>query len=53
MPIEETDAASYLTSPERQRRLLDVAGRLVREGGWSSLSMRGLAIAGGVSRQLV
>lgn len=43
----------YLAAPERRLQLLDVAGRLVREGGWSALSMQGLAIAAGVSRQLV
>jgi AcrR family transcriptional regulator len=43
----------YLAAPERRQQLLDVARRLVREGGWSSLSMQGLAIAAGVSRQLV
>lgn len=54
MPIPKRQTPRpYLTSPERRRQLLDVAGRLVREGGWSSLSMQGLAIAGGVSRQLV
>lgn len=54
MPIPKRQTPRpYLTSPERRQQLLDVAGRLVREGGWSSLSMQGLAIAGGVSRQLV
>ena len=54
MPIPKRQTPRpYLTSPERRRQLLDVAGRLVREGGWSSLSMQGLAIAAGVSRQLV
>jgi AcrR family transcriptional regulator len=43
----------YLAAPERRQQLLDVAGRLVRQGGWSALSMQGLAIAAGVSRQLV
>lgn len=43
----------YLAAAERRLQLLDVAGRLVREGGWSALSMQGLAIAAGVSRQLV
>lgn len=43
----------YLAAAERRQQLLTVAGRLVREGGWSSLSMQGLAIAAGVSRQLV
>jgi AcrR family transcriptional regulator len=33
--------------------MLDAAGRLVRHGGWSTLSMQGLAAAAGVSRQLV
>lgn len=54
MPIAKRQTPRpYLTSPERRQQLLDVAGRLVREGGWSSLSMQGLAIAAGVSRQLV
>ncbi|MBY0278579.1 TetR/AcrR family transcriptional regulator [Candidatus Binatia bacterium] len=43
----------YLAAGERRLQLLDVARRLVREGGWSALSMQGLAIAAGVSRQLV
>lgn len=37
----------------RRDHLLAAAGRLVREGGWNALSMQGLAVAAGVSRQLV
>jgi len=44
---------SYLPADVRRTHLLDVAGGLVRGGGWSALSMQGLAIAAGVSRQLV
>lgn len=54
MPIAKKQTPRpYLAAPERRQQLLDVAGRLVREAGWSSLSMQGLAIAAGVSRQLV
>ena len=44
---------SYLPADERRSHLLDVAGGLVRRGGWTALSMQGLAVAAGVSRQLV
>ena len=54
MPIAKKQTPRpYLAAHERRQQLLDVARRLVREGGWSSLSMQGLAIAAGVSRQLV
>ena len=43
----------YLAASLRRHHLLDVAARLVRQGGWSALSMQGLAAAAGVSRQLV
>ena len=43
----------YLAAPARRDHLLDVAGRVVRQGGWTALSMQGLAAAAGVSRQLV
>ena len=43
----------YLSAPQRRDHLLDAAGRLVRRGGWSALSMQGVAVAAGVSRQLV
>src|SRR5262245_6335496 len=43
----------YLSAPKRRDHLLDAAGRLVRSGGWTALSMQGLAAAAGVSRQLV
>ena len=43
----------YLPARQRRSHLLEVAGRLVRKGGWTALSMQGLAIAAGVSRQLV
>jgi AcrR family transcriptional regulator len=43
----------YLAAPRRRDHLLDAAGGLVRRGGWSALSMQGLAAAAGVSRQLV
>jgi AcrR family transcriptional regulator len=43
----------YLSAPRRRDHLLAAAGRLVRTGGWSALSMQGLAAAAGVSRQLV
>jgi AcrR family transcriptional regulator len=43
----------YLSAPRRRDHLLDAAGGLVRRGGWSALSMQGLAAAAGVSRQLV
>jgi AcrR family transcriptional regulator len=40
-------------APARRDHLLDVAGRVVRQGGWTALSMQGLAVSAGVSRQLV
>ena len=43
----------YLSAEVRRAHLLDVAGGLVRRGGWTALSMQGLAVAAGVSRQLV
>ena len=43
----------YLPAPQRRDQLLHAAGRLVRHGGWTALSMQGLAAAAGVSRQLV
>jgi AcrR family transcriptional regulator len=43
----------YLAAARRRDQLLEAAGRLVRRGGWSALSMQGLAAAAGVSRQLV
>ena len=43
----------YLMAPARRDHLLDVAGRVVRQGGWTALSMQGLAVSAGVSRQLV
>ncbi|MFI5364574.1 MAG: TetR/AcrR family transcriptional regulator [Candidatus Binatia bacterium] len=52
MPAKTTPR-SYLAAPLRRDHLLDVAARLVREGGWAALSMQGLAVAAGLSRQLV
>ena len=43
----------YLAASQRRNQLLDEAARLVRQGGWAALSMQGLAVAAGVSRQLV
>jgi len=43
----------YLPAPQRREHLLAAAGRLVGQGGWTALSMQGLAAAAGVSRQLV
>jgi AcrR family transcriptional regulator len=43
----------YLPAAQRRDHLLATAGRLVRQGGWTALSMQGLAAAAGVSRQLV
>jgi AcrR family transcriptional regulator len=43
----------YLPADARRSHLLEVAGTLVRRGGWSALSMQGLAVAAGLSRQLV
>ena len=48
-----TSPRPYLAAPRRREHLLDAAGRLVRRGGWDALSMQGLAVAAGVSRQLV
>jgi len=43
----------YLSSADRRDDLLGVAAGLVERGGWSALTMQGLAAAAGVSRQLV
>src|SRR5262245_26569509 len=43
----------YLPSERRRADLLGVAARLVVAGGWSALTMKGLAAEAGVSRQLV
>jgi AcrR family transcriptional regulator len=43
----------YLPARRRREHLLDAAGRLIRQGGWTALSMQGVAAAAGVSRQLV
>ena len=54
MPVAKRQTPRpYLAAAERRQQLLAVAARLVRQGGWSALSMQGLAIAAGVSRQLV
>jgi AcrR family transcriptional regulator len=49
----KTATRPYLSAPARREQLLAAAGRLVREGGWTALSMQRLAAAAGVSRQLV
>ena len=51
-PVRQT-SRPYLPAQRRRAHLLAAAGRLVREGGWTALSMQGLAVAAGVSRQLV
>jgi AcrR family transcriptional regulator len=38
---------------DRRAALLDVAAEIVGRSGWSALTMKGLALAAGVSRQLV
>ena len=43
----------YMSAPARREHLLAAAGRLVREGGWTALSMQRLAAAAGLSRQTV
>jgi AcrR family transcriptional regulator len=43
----------YMASHQRRRALLDVATEIVGRGGWSALTMKGLAAEAGVSRQLV
>jgi AcrR family transcriptional regulator len=43
----------YMASHQRRRALLDVATEIVGRGGWSALTMKGLATEAGVSRQLV
>jgi len=43
----------YLPSKVRHHALLDVAAGIVGRGGWNALTMKGLALAAGVSRQLV
>ena len=54
MPAPATHVPrSYLPADVRRNHLLEVAGTLVRRGGWSALSMQGLAATAGVSRQLV
>lgn len=48
-----SERRSYMASPDRRAALLDVAAEIVGRDGWSALTMRGLALAAGVSRQLV
>jgi AcrR family transcriptional regulator len=43
----------YMASHQRRRALLDVATEIVGRGGWNALTMKGLALEAGVSRQLV
>ena len=43
----------YMASRQRRRALLDVAAEIVGRGGWNALTMKGLALEAGVSRQLV
>jgi AcrR family transcriptional regulator len=43
----------YMASHQRRRALLDVATEIVGRGGWNALTMKGLAVEAGVSRQLV
>lgn len=43
----------YLQAAARREYLLQAAGGLVRDGGWTALSMQALAAAAEVSRQLV
>jgi AcrR family transcriptional regulator len=43
----------YLPAMDRRAALLDVAAEIVGRSGWSALTMQGLALAAGVSRQLV
>ena len=43
----------YMASHQRRQVLLDVATEIVGRGGWSALTMTGLATEAGVSRQLV
>jgi len=43
----------YMASHQRHRALLDVATEIVGRGGWNALTMKGLALEAGVSRQLV
>ena len=44
---------TYMPSGDRRAALLDVAAEIVGRSGWSALTMKGLAMAAGVSRQLV
>jgi AcrR family transcriptional regulator len=43
----------YMASCQRRRALLEVAAEIVDRGGWNALTMKGLALEAGVSRQLV
>ena len=43
----------YMASHQRHMALLDVATEIVGRRGWSALTMKGLAVEAGVSRQLV
>jgi AcrR family transcriptional regulator len=43
----------YMPATDRRAALLDVAAEIVGRSGWSALTMKGLALAAGVSRQLV
>jgi AcrR family transcriptional regulator len=43
----------YMPATDRRAALLDIAAEIVGRNGWSALTMKGLAMAAGVSRQLV
>jgi AcrR family transcriptional regulator len=43
----------YMPAMDRRAALLDVAAEIVGRSGWTALTMKGLALAAGVSRQLV
>jgi len=54
MPKAEAEMKRpYMASHQRRRALLDVATEIVGRGGWHALTMKGLAMEAGVSRQLV
>lgn len=53
MAAARSTQRSYLSASERRGQLLDAALAMVERGGWTALTMTGVAAEAGVSRQLV
>jgi AcrR family transcriptional regulator len=51
--VSAPEKRPYLAAAQRREELLAAAAEMVLSGGWRALTMKGLAEAAGVSRQLV